>query len=740
MDRAELKKRWIMGTVHPELFYLPWGHRKDLCRVYIYCNVYAINENYPDLETAKQNGVRPNRNYGFIIFDKNYNIVAKDSFCVPLPAGIYYAVQYRIGGYVSGLISYEPKVLMFEVKKDMKELIIDIDGTTRVYYVRAKFKPETCIETKVRNWVTQNVSYNSGYGMASETRVVDLVEANFTENKSELNDYTETKCEMIPSSEIPYGQFGNVTYQEPSYNIYNKSSFTLYPNVIKHRTEETNKSNKLKVYFDIYEKNDNYGCLDYTFNISSNVKYNHYSVKDYENNTENESIDTFKSHIKNYYNKDENSVTVNRAYSSQFVPADVTWTIRNGWFVDEEATINITKENTSYNRYSGFTARQNQNVSLLPIRTTYANNTNVGKYHTIIEDLNASIWGYKGLSPVILYDVPAGCQSYNAGMYGVSRYFVCKHFYFYNNPTEDMLPENIEETYDGDELTNLYGYISDSKSISTNFWKNFYNKYDKNTTLSDDKINTIIENNVRYDNYESQNSLSYTQYRQDVEYYYKYGLCNGTDYNNTYILWNNFFVSGDSLYDYGYVTNTITIACNRWIICKQRNVVLSTGTSGTSNYEEIAPTYVAVHYTPISYYNYIDENYKYQLQFKVFEQAEVEKYFDKIYEGKSLETLYNNRNGKSTLYLLDGSYYDFELDINKRGNRLILFVDESVSITEEEYLDYKKGIYSENIEQIVKKENEFKDKLNLLQQEYILKYKEEYGEIPITELPKKDGD
>lgn len=29
MDRMELKKRWLMGTVHPELFYLPWGHKKD---------------------------------------------------------------------------------------------------------------------------------------------------------------------------------------------------------------------------------------------------------------------------------------------------------------------------------------------------------------------------------------------------------------------------------------------------------------------------------------------------------------------------------------------------------------------------------------------------------------------------------------------------------------------------------------------------------------------------------------
>lgn len=734
MDRMELKKRWLMGTVHPELFYLPWGHRKDLCRVYIYCNVYSIDETYPDLETAKQNGVRPNRNYGFIIFDKNYNIVAKDSFCVPLPVGIYYAVQYRECGYIPSLISYEPRVLMFEVKKDMKELIIDIDGTTRVYYVQAKFKPETCIETKVRNWVTQNVSYNSGYGMVSETRVVDLVEANFTENKRELNDYTETKCEMIPSSEIPYGQLGDVTSQKPSYNIYNKSSFTLYPNVIKHHTEETNKSNKLKVYFDIYEKNDNYDCLDYTFNISSDVKYNHYSVKDYENNTENESIDTFKSHIKNYSDKDENSVTVNRAYNSQFVPADITWTVRNGWFVDEETTINIMKQ-SSINSYNGFVAYQDQNWSLLPINTTLASNTNIGKYHTVIDDLDTSIWGYVGLSPAIRYDVPAGVQEFLAYRYGVPRYYVCKHFDFYNNPTEDMLPENIDETYNGDELTDLYGYISDGKSISTNLWINFHNKYDKNTTLSDDKINTIIENDVRYDNYKSQNSLSYTQYRQDVEYYYKYGLCNGTDYNNTYILWGNFFVSGDALYDYGYVTNNITIACNHWIICKQRNIIFDTG---TYNYVEIDPTYVVVHYSPISHYNYIDENHKYQLQFKVFEQAEVEKYFDKIYDGKSLKTLYNN--GKSTLYLLDGGYHDFELDIDKQGNRLILFVDESVNITEDEYLNYKKGVYSENIEQIVKKENEFKDKLNLLQQEYILKYKEEYGEVPITELPKKDGD
>ena len=32
------------------------------------------------------------------------------------------------------------------------------------------------------------------------------------------------------------------------------------------------------------------------------------------------------------------------------------------------------------------------------------------------------------------------------------------------------------------------------------------------------------------------------------------------------------------------------------------------------------------------------------------------------------------------------------------------------------------------------------NRLNFLQQEYIRKYKEQYGEIPIIELPKKDGD
>lgn len=29
MDRTELRKRWIMGTVQPELFYIPWKHKRD---------------------------------------------------------------------------------------------------------------------------------------------------------------------------------------------------------------------------------------------------------------------------------------------------------------------------------------------------------------------------------------------------------------------------------------------------------------------------------------------------------------------------------------------------------------------------------------------------------------------------------------------------------------------------------------------------------------------------------------
>ena len=35
MDRTELRKRWIMGTVQPELFYIPWGHKKTGSIIYI---------------------------------------------------------------------------------------------------------------------------------------------------------------------------------------------------------------------------------------------------------------------------------------------------------------------------------------------------------------------------------------------------------------------------------------------------------------------------------------------------------------------------------------------------------------------------------------------------------------------------------------------------------------------------------------------------------------------------------
>ena len=742
MDRMELKKRWLMGNIHPELFYLPWGHKKDLCRVYIYCDVYSIDNKNPDLETAKKNGVNPQQNYGFMIFDKNKNIVAQDSFCIPLPVGVYYAVQYKEVGHITSKISYEQKVLVFEVKRNMKELIIHIDGTTRVYYVKAKFKKEACIETKVRNWVTQNVSYIRGDGATiNETRVVDLAEANFAEGGSyALNDYSNPQTQMQAESEIPYGHVGNPSLKESSYNTYNKSSFTLYPNVVKHRSVENNSDEKYKVYFDIVEKNNNFQCEDYTYNITSDLYYNHYSVDDYANNTENTSISIFKSHT-SWWSDDEHSTTVNKAYGSQFIPADRTWVIRNGWFVDSKGNIEIGKQTvnrlvdrddvSSANYYNRF---QLDN-SFLPFSTTSPDNNTSGHYHCHDYNMHSTVHGYVGLSSALIYDVPAGISDSDILKYGVGRYSVSYHFNFYAEPPKEFLPSNIDITYTGDELQEpLYNYLSNCNKTNDNVWRNFDNNSDKNYCITEDKIMAIIDNQRKYDSIKSEDSISYQQFRNNVQYYYLYGLCNSIDYNNTYILWGNFFVSGDELYDYGYITNTITMACNRWGIYKQRNIILDTS---DYSYKEIEPSYVVVHYTPISYFSYFDEGIK--QQFKVFERKDIDNYFEHIYDGKSLKTIYTS-NEKSSLFQMDSSYHDFDKNTEMYGNRLILYIDETVNIPENEYKDYQKGIYSDNLKEIITKENTFMDRLNFLQQEYIRKYKEQYGKIPITELPKKDGD
>lgn len=44
MDRAELRKRWIMGAVQPELFYIPWGHKKA-SKYTIYIRIKDVNGN-----------------------------------------------------------------------------------------------------------------------------------------------------------------------------------------------------------------------------------------------------------------------------------------------------------------------------------------------------------------------------------------------------------------------------------------------------------------------------------------------------------------------------------------------------------------------------------------------------------------------------------------------------------------------------------------------------------------------
>ena len=180
-----------------------------------------------------------------------------------------------------------------------------------------------------------------------------------------------------------------------------------------------------------------------------------------------------------------------------------------------------------------------------------------------------------------------------------------------------------------------------------------------------------------------------------------------------------------------------------------------------------------IHYTPISHYYYTDpETHRNTLKFQVYTQEEIDDYFNHIYDnvknkdiGKYIneydyEIMLELWNGNiseedffaqyniskatfcnsNTFYQIDGSYYNSELNRDVYGNRLILYIDEFVDITEDEYNDYLKGVYSENMKEIIVKQNNFRDRLNFLQNEYIRKYKEEYGEIPITELPKKEGD
>ena len=775
MDRMELKKRWLMGNIHPELFYLPWGHRKDLCRVYIYCNVYSIDNKNPDLETAKKNGVNPQQNYGFMIFDEKHNIVSDDSFCIPLSAGKYYAVHHKSVCYIDN-ISYEHKIIEFEVTKEMKELVIYVDGTTRCYFVKAKFKPELCVESKMRNWLTQVVSYyeedkdGNNKLVSNKTRVVDLLEI------ANCNNYTEMMKSDSDTYQMETDELSTVEYYDNGHrykiNEY-PTSLSVYPEIKKHSSVEEVVKEKLKVYFDIIEMNGNYNCIDYTFNIWSKSEFNLYSDNDYLNDTANEKQEDIARSSDNILNRP--SPAVSGIYDSRFAPADRTWTVRNGWFVDEESDIRIFDDERYYtpdagerndysNRgYQGFRFGNNSYVDsenlIFGNYSIYTPSNRYSKYH--IYDDNVYEWViYKWNNRLIFphSNIPA------------SPAFYSYDFRYYDTPPKDILPEIIDDTYTGDEFTNLYDYISKSSKISYNTWRNFNNSYDKKTSMSTERTIEILDNGEFYEHFNSEEQIAFKIFRTKVDEYFEYGLSNEFDYNNTYLLWGDFFVKSDDLLQYGYVSNSITQTCNRWGIYKQKYVVHD---SSSENYIEKPYRYVVIHYTPISHYYYIDpETHRITLKFQVYTQEEIDDYFNHIYDnvknkdiGKYIneydyEIMLELWNGNiseedffaqynidkitfrnsNTFRQIDRGYYNSELNREVYGNRLILYIDEFVNITEDEYNDYLKGIYSENMKEIIAKQNNFRDRLNFLQNEYIRKYKEEYGEIPITELPKKDGD
>ena len=85
-----------MGTIQPELFYIPWEKSKPC--VFIWSKVYSINKTRPTIDECKNQNMTVSigsYDYGFMIFDEKGSVVSDTGFCVPLPKGKYYAIHYK---------------------------------------------------------------------------------------------------------------------------------------------------------------------------------------------------------------------------------------------------------------------------------------------------------------------------------------------------------------------------------------------------------------------------------------------------------------------------------------------------------------------------------------------------------------------------------------------------------------------------------------------------------------------
>ena len=681
MDRKEFKKRWIMGTIQPELFYIPWKKSNEPC-VFIWSKVYRIDKTCPTIDECKNQNKTVSigsYDYGFMIFDEKGSVVSDTGFCVPLPKGKYYAIHYK-GRIGASKVSFARAKIPFEVKND--DVYIYVEETTRHYTLNVKFEPAEWKEVTARYYITQECDKGGYYELPEcdeNVRIASLFEwyrargFEALEDNSEYQDlsisraedgddeYWKTKwtCTSAPDVRLATGYVGR--------NDWYTNTLSLYPNIELHKESQTKSGQKLKVKFDIIEDNLNYQCINYSIDYVTSCRYKY-----------------LRSPSPNYSGE--------YVYNRICVSADRTWIATNGFFADTEDGLYKALYNVPDESYDGiWTGGQVYNKSIL---------LQIGE--TSVEGNQKISWGQGFCHD---WDIGKDINLTVTPTNYVNAWFTPSDSKFVGECYLNNRPE-ILDSYIGDEW-HIYGndfstFYSSPISEDHKSFESYSNAYDNKTQLTNDEIIQI---------YQSENESNF--YVDEVISYKNYssGLQDMLPYNNTSMPYRP-FISSEEMKSSGYIipNGKYVSLYNNWDFYYEYR---SQDDSG----------YVVVHYTPIRNDGF------------VLSKEQIYSYFNRL----TNETKEKIEEGSSSTRLYERDYWFDSSQQMYTGYRLILHVDNTIKVSKEEVDDYHNGIYSENVKQIIKKQDTLKDRISFIQNRFNTLYLEDNPNVNLSTVNRQSN-
>ena len=672
-----------MGTIQPELFYIPWKKSNKPC-VFIWSKVYSINKTCPTIDECKNQNKTVSigsYDYGFMIFDEKGSVVSDTGFCVPLSKGKYYAIHYK-GRIGASKVSFSRTKIPFEVKNE--DVYIYVEETTRHYTLNVKFEPAEWKEVTARYYITQECDKGGYYELPEcdeNVRIASLFEwyrargFEALEDNSEYQDlsisraedgddeYWKTKwtCTAADDVLLATGYVGR--------NDWYTNTLSLYPNIELHKESQTKSGQKLKVKFDIIEDNLNYQCINYSIDYVTSCKYKYL-------------------HYPNYVYTGED------VYHRICVSADRTWIATNGFFTDTEDGLYKALYNISDESYDGiWTGGQVYNKSIL---------LQIGE--TSVEGNQKISWGQGFCHD---WDIGKDINLTVTPTNYVNAWFTPSDSKFVGECYLNNRPE-ILDSYIGDEW-HIYGndfstFYSSPISEDHKSFESYSNTYDNKTQLTNDEIVQI---------YQSENESNF--YVDEVISYKNYssGLQDMLPYNNTSMPYRP-FISSEEMKSSGYIISNgeYESLYNDWDFYYEYR---SQDDSG----------YVVVHYTPIRNDGF------------VLSKEQIYSYFNRL----TNETKEKIEEGSSTTRtrLYERDYWFDSSQQMFTGYSLILHIDNTIKVSKEEVDDYHNGIYSKNVKQIIKKQDTLKDRISFIQNRFNTLYLEDNPNVNLSTVNRQSN-